>query len=131
MMPAGERVAGVADGVVKQYTAFGESDDGEDDAAVPNLYDPFAAALLPGLQPVRKERKKSTGRIASGTDDFAIGIFPPAHSAATKETKITKSKDIRNDSKSMVSTNFVSMYGARFSSEICTRGCHWFPRLFA
>jgi ankyrin repeat protein len=22
-------------------------------------------------------------------------------------------------------------YGARFSTEICTRGCHWFPRLLA
>jgi hypothetical protein len=24
----------------------------------------------------------------------------------------------------------VDMYGARFSTEIYTRGCHWFPRLF-
>jgi hypothetical protein len=25
----------------------------------------------------------------------------------------------------------VYMYGARFSAEIYTRGCHWIPRMFA
>jgi hypothetical protein len=23
------------------------------------------------------------------------------------------------------------LYGARFQTEICTRGCHWIPRMFA
>jgi hypothetical protein len=24
----------------------------------------------------------------------------------------------------------IEWYGARFQAEICTRGCHWIPRMF-
>jgi hypothetical protein len=35
------------------------------------------------------------------------------------------------NSKGVVSLNILNLYGARFPTEIYTRGCHWIPRMFA
>jgi hypothetical protein len=84
--------------------------------------DPWAAAYVKKMGHARVNIAKDQAKQALGTTTSDINFQLSGASIHTGEPGLLSGE---------LAVDTEILHGARFSAEICTRGCHWIPRLLA
>jgi hypothetical protein len=139
-MGGGNAAVGGADdageeGMWTMIKNYDEEDDAEMDRAT--AYSKLAWA---GVEPLGKEERPGLWYSAVGAD--VLEARPDEHPysyyeelSRTSALDVATARQIEKDLPRTFADSHPQFspkgYGARFQTQLCTRGCHWIPRVFA